>query len=122
MNGINSKEEIMLSIGDVAKFLGIPTHTLRYWEKEFSSYLTPQRTNGKHRRYSDRDVEVIKEIKRLLKDDGYSLVGVKKLLQYKGITGVNSPKDCPYYKGCSPQTVNDCDKRGTYTCLWESTL
>jgi DNA-binding transcriptional MerR regulator len=77
------KNEIVLSIGDVSRFLNTPTHTLRYWEKEFAEYLSPSRTEGKQRRYSDRDMESIREIKKMLKEDGYSIAGAKKLLSIR---------------------------------------
>ncbi len=88
--------EIMLSIGDVSRFLGIPTHTLRYWEKEFSDYLSPERTHGKQRRYSDSDINTIKEIKKLLKEDGYSLAGAKKILSMKNPEEKNGDTPSPY--------------------------
>jgi DNA-binding transcriptional MerR regulator len=77
------KNEIVLSIGDVSRFLGIPTHTLRYWEKEFCNYLSPNRTEGKQRRYTDKDMDSIREIKKMLKEDGYSIAGAKKLLSMR---------------------------------------
>ena len=39
---------------DAAKIIGVPPHTIRYWEKEFSDFLVAPRTLGKQRRYGDR--------------------------------------------------------------------
>lgn len=78
--------ETMLSIGDVARFLGVPTHTIRYWEKEFSNYLNPGRTVGHQRRYTDENVLKIRDIMRLLKNEGYSIAGAKKILELKSKT------------------------------------
>jgi DNA-binding transcriptional MerR regulator len=77
------KNENMLSIGDVARFLKIPTHTIRYWEKEFKDFLSPSRTIGHQRRYSDEDVKKIRDIMRLLKHEKYSIAGARKILELK---------------------------------------
>lgn len=73
--------EKQLSIGDVAKFLKVPTHTIRYWEKEFIEFLHPSRTVGKQRRYTEDDLNKIKKIMQLLKEDGYSIAGAKRMLR-----------------------------------------
>ncbi|MFH1760525.1 MAG: MerR family transcriptional regulator [bacterium] len=77
----------MLSIGDVCRFLGLPTHTLRYWEKEFKDFLSPSRTGGKQRRYNDDDMIRIRRIKKLLKEDGYSIAGARKILTFQNQDG-----------------------------------
>ena len=69
-----------LGIGDISKILGVADHTLRYWEKEFSEHLSPSRTAGRQRRYCDADIEVLARIKKLLKDEGYSIKGAKRIL------------------------------------------
>ncbi len=73
-------EENLISIGDVAKLFGIPAYTIRYWEKEFTPYLTPPRTIGKQRRYGEDQIEKLKNIFHMLKDDGYSIAGAKRVL------------------------------------------
>ncbi|MFH0921105.1 MAG: MerR family transcriptional regulator [Fibrobacterota bacterium] len=78
-----TKNETLLSIGDVSRFLNVPTHTIRYWEKEFSDNLSPVRTVGHQRRYSDDNVRQIRDIMRLLKNEGYSIAGAKKILELK---------------------------------------
>ncbi len=75
--------ENMLSIGDICRFLELPTHTLRYWEKEFREFLSPVRTQGRQRRYTDEDIERVCQIKKLLKQDGYSIAGAKKILSLR---------------------------------------
>ena len=70
----------MLSIGEVAQVTGIPVHTLRFWESEFSRFISPARTIGRQRRYSETEVNRILEIKRLLKEDKYSIAGAKQVL------------------------------------------
>ncbi len=60
---------------------GVETHTLRYWEREFAEFLNPVRTKGGQRRYRPEDIEVLKEIKRLLKDELYTIAGAKRILR-----------------------------------------
>jgi len=69
-----------LSIGEVAQVTGLPVHTLRYWESEFSRFFSPLRTSGRQRRYSEDEVRRIMEIKKLLREDKYSIAGAKQVL------------------------------------------
>ena len=54
-------------------------HILRYWEKEFSE-IKPKKINN-HRYYSKKNVEILKLIKYLIKDQKISIAGVKKILK-----------------------------------------
>jgi DNA-binding transcriptional MerR regulator len=65
------KSEPLISIRDAARIIGVPPHTIRYWEKEFSDFLVAPRTLGKQRRYGDL---------QMLKEDGYSIAGAKRAL------------------------------------------
>ena len=75
------------SIGEVAKILNLVnekkgtlnTHTIRYWEKEFKQ-IKPNILNGKRRYYSNDAIEVLKKVKYLLKDQGMTINGAKKVL------------------------------------------
>ena len=71
----------LLRIGEVADSMEIPIHTLRYWERMFKEELSPYRTRGGQRRYSETDMEKIREVKRLLKDEGYSINGAKRVFR-----------------------------------------
>jgi DNA-binding transcriptional MerR regulator len=75
------KQEKLLRIGDVAVIAGVPVHTLRYWERMFKEVVDPCRTEGGQRHYSESDIEKILEIKRLLKDEGYSIAGARRTLK-----------------------------------------
>ena len=66
-------------IGEVAKDLRVKTHTLRFWEKEFSQ-IKPITLKGNRRYYSEKDIDLLKVIYELLKNQGYSISGAKKLL------------------------------------------
>ena len=78
------------TIGEVVKILGLkskkghsmPTHTLRFWEKEFKQ-IKPKIFNGNRRYYDDENIKLLKKIHYLLKDQGMTINGVKKILNNK---------------------------------------
>ena len=85
---ISNKEEAKYkTIGEVAKILNLinqkngspSTHTIRFWEKEFKQ-IKPKIFTGNRRYYDENSINVLKKIKFLLKDQGMTLNGVKKLL------------------------------------------
>jgi DNA-binding transcriptional MerR regulator len=76
----NRKDEPLISIRDAAKIIGVPPHTIRYWEKEFSDFLVAPRTLGKQRRYGDMQLHKLRTIFRMLKEEGYSIAGAKRAL------------------------------------------
>ena len=84
---IHKSSEAYKSIGEVAKILNLVnlkkgtlnTHTIRYWEKEFKQ-IKPKILNGNRRYYNNHTIEVLKKVKFLLKDQGMTVNGVKKLL------------------------------------------
>jgi DNA-binding transcriptional MerR regulator len=67
-------------IGEVCEIAGVKQHVLRYWESEFKKLIRPQRASSKQRLYRRVDVENILKIKKLLRDDGFTIPGAKKLL------------------------------------------
>ncbi|MBD3346249.1 MAG: MerR family transcriptional regulator [Chitinivibrionales bacterium] len=70
-----------ISIGDVSKICGVPSHTIRYWEKEFGCFLAPKRTAGKQRRYTENNIQCLLHIKKLLWDDGFTITGAKRMIK-----------------------------------------
>jgi len=58
----------------------VPKSTLRFWEKSFTEYLNPKRTQGRQRRYSRDDLQKIITIKQLLTQEGYTIAGARKKL------------------------------------------
>ena len=75
------------SIGEVAKILDLVnkkkgtlnTHTIRFWEKEFKQ-IKPKILNGNRRYYNSETIKILKKVKYLLKDEGMTIKGVKKVL------------------------------------------
>ena len=60
----------------------LATHTLRFWEKEFKQ-IRPHIFSGKRRYYDYNSIRVLKRIQHLLKNEGMTIKGVKKLLNNK---------------------------------------
>ncbi len=77
------KNKLFYTINEVAETLDLPASTLRYWEKEFG-VLKPYRTSSGVRRYTEKDIDFLKKILYFTRDCGYSLDGVKKVLQSSG--------------------------------------
>jgi DNA-binding transcriptional MerR regulator len=69
-----------LSIGRLSALTGVEVHTLRYWETVFAAYLTSERTAGGQRRYPLDSVGKVFEIKRLLKEQRYTIAGAQQIL------------------------------------------
>jgi DNA-binding transcriptional MerR regulator len=68
-----------IRIGDLAQELGVKKFVIRFWEKEFC--IKPRRSEGQQRFYHERDVELLKTIKSLLYDQGFTISGAKKQLE-----------------------------------------
>jgi DNA-binding transcriptional MerR regulator len=84
---IHKSNKAYKTIGEVAKILNLVnnkkgtlnTHTIRFWEKEFRQ-IKPKILNGNRRYYNNDTIEVLKKVKYLLKDQGMTINGVKKVL------------------------------------------
>ena len=72
-----------LTIGEVAKLLGVRQHVLRYWEDQFSQ-LRPLTRAGGRRYYRTEDVALAAEINRLLHGEGFTIRGARQLLSVRG--------------------------------------
>ena len=84
---MEKKNKAYKTIGEVAEIVGLidkkrgtlSTHTIRFWEKEFSQ-IKPKILSGKRRYYSNKEIRIIKLIKYLLKEKGMTIKGVKAVL------------------------------------------
>jgi DNA-binding transcriptional MerR regulator len=75
-------EKLYYKIGEVAKFTGIKTHVLRYWETEFKA-IRPNKSRSNQRLYRKQDVELILRLKDLLYNQGFTIAGARKKLREK---------------------------------------
>lgn len=89
------REKVYYKIGEVSELVGVPPHVLRYWEKEFPQ-LRPRRI-AKRRLYRREEIELIRRIKELLHQRGFTLKGAKAELKKmaesgkKGAEGISLP-------------------------------
>jgi len=80
---MNKSAEAFRTIGEVAGELGIPKHVLRFWEGRFPQ-IRPMKRGGGRRYYRPEDVALLRGIRVLLYNDGYTIRGVQKLLREQG--------------------------------------
>ncbi len=83
----NKSPEAFRTISEVAHWLGVPTHVLRFWESRFT-HVKPVKRAGGRRYYRPADMLLLGGIKRLLHDDGLTIRGVQKLLREQGVRHV----------------------------------
>jgi DNA-binding transcriptional MerR regulator len=83
-----------LKIGEAARALGVETYVLRFWETQFP-FLKPKHTRTKHRFYQEKDLDVLRLIKRLLHDEGFTIVGANKHIKEFGIDALMSGTSLP---------------------------
>ncbi len=68
------------TIGEVSELCGVKPHVLRYWEQEFPQ-LKPVKRRGNRRYYQRQDVLVIRQIRSLLYDQGFTIGGARNRLE-----------------------------------------
>ena len=75
--------EAFRTISEVSKDLSLPQHVLRFWETKFIQ-IKPIKRGGGRRYYRPEDVKLLKGIKSLLYNDGYTIRGVQKVIKENG--------------------------------------
>ena len=84
---MNKNNNAYKTIGEVSKILGslsvqgntIPTHTIRFWEKEFKQ-IKPKILSGNRIYYDEKNIILLRKVHFLLKEQGMTINGVKKIL------------------------------------------
>ncbi|MGK9369024.1 MerR family transcriptional regulator [Melioribacter sp. Ez-97] len=72
-------KKLYYSISEVSKITGLEQYILRYWETEFEQ-LKPSKNRAGNRIYTNKDIKLILEIKKLLREEKYTIEGAKKIL------------------------------------------
>ncbi|AVO42633.1 MerR family transcriptional regulator [Simplicispira suum] len=80
------------TIGEVADLCAVKPHVLRYWEQEFTQ-LRPIKRRGNRRYYQHHEVLMIRRIRDLLYDQGFTISGARNQLQEIAPIGVNTRED-----------------------------
>lgn len=88
------QKRLYYKIGEACKELGIQPYVLRYWETEFPA-LAPSKSRSGQRVYSEKELEIIKRIKQLLYEEGYTIAGAKKKLEAELASGALEQDDAP---------------------------
>jgi DNA-binding transcriptional MerR regulator len=89
---VEEASQNLLSIGEVAKKVGVEIHTIRFWTDEFESYLNFEIGKGNRRYYSLSSVETFIKINKLIHIDGIRIKAIKekKMLVQSGLMEVTS--------------------------------
>ncbi|MDP8209015.1 MAG: MerR family transcriptional regulator [Candidatus Electryonea clarkiae] len=72
-------QKLYYSITEVSKMLGLASHVFRYWETEFTE-LKPKKSRAGSRMYRDKDIDLLKEIQKLLHTDRFTIEGARREL------------------------------------------
>ncbi|MDR3510876.1 MAG: MerR family transcriptional regulator [Caulobacteraceae bacterium] len=75
------------TISEAADELGVPQHVLRFWETRFS-FIRPMKRAGGRRFYRPQDIAVLRGVRTLLHDEGYTIKGVQRLHREQGVRRV----------------------------------
>lgn len=99
------------TISEVADDLDLPQHVLRFWETRFNQ-IRPMKRGGGRRYYRPQDVDLIRGIRHLLYDEGYTIKGVQKILKESGVgqvaaIGAGDPEALQAIAARKAQAAND---------------
>ena len=72
-------KKLYYSISEVSRLTGLEQYILRYWETEFEK-LKPAKNRAGNRIYTNKDIQLILKIKKLLREEKYTIEGAKKIL------------------------------------------
>ncbi len=81
--------EAFRTISEVAEELDVPKHVLRFWEGKFA-HIKPMKRGGGRRYYRPEDIELLRGIRQLLHEEGYTIKGVQKQIRQSGIEFVKA--------------------------------
>ena len=91
------------TIGEVSDLCDVKPHVLRYWEQEFPN-LSPVKRRGNRRYYQRQDVLIIRQIRSLLYEQGYTIGGARQRLG-----GEDAREDASQVKQLISQTINELE-------------
>tara|TARA_R110000868_G_scaffold253301_1_gene509953 strand:+ start:3357 stop:3803 length:447 start_codon:yes stop_codon:yes gene_type:complete len=78
------------TIGEAAEELEVPAHVLRFWESKFPQ-VSPLKRAGGRRFYRPADLALLRGIKRLLYEDGFTIKGARKFIADNGVAALLDP-------------------------------
>jgi len=90
--GTEKSPSAFRTISEVSNELEVPQHVLRFWESKFTQ-VRPLKRGGGRRYYRPEDIGLLRSIRNLLYDDGYTIKGVQRLLREGGSKSVTAGKE-----------------------------
>ena len=90
------------TIGEVSDLCAVKPHVLRYWEQEFSQIKPVKRSNRRY--YQRQDILIIRQVRSLLHEQGYTISGAKQWLK-----GAKGSQESDRYKQVIRQTINELE-------------
>ncbi len=85
---IQKSPDAFRTISEVATELDVPQHVLRFWESKFNQ-IRPLKRGGGRRYYRPEDVDLLRGVRALLYNDGYTIKGVQKVFREQGVKFVS---------------------------------
>lgn len=108
------------TIGEVGELCGVKPHVLRYWEQEFSQ-LRPMKRTGNRRYYQHHEVLMIRRIRELLYEQGFTISGARNQLQEAaGASGVTRVLVVGSHSGGSPETAGPTEAGHPGPLTWDA--
>jgi DNA-binding transcriptional MerR regulator len=101
--------EAFRTISEAADELDVPQHVLRFWETKFS-FIRPMKRAGGRRFYRPQDIAVLKGVRRLLHDEGYTIKGVQRLHREQGLRRLVAAGSG---EGVDPPQPHDAEAEGS---------
>ncbi len=96
---MSKSPEAFRTISEVSRELDVPKHVLRFWETKFAQ-VKPMKRGGNRRYYRPEDVELLRGIRRLLHDEGYTIRGLQKVFRDQGVSYVKN-----YWRDAARETA-----------------
>ena len=94
------------TISEAAEELGVPQHVLRFWETKFS-FIRPMKRAGGRRFYRPQDLAVLRGVRSLLHNEGYTIKGVQKLYREQGAQRLLTPAYAPAFEAIEEALAQD---------------
>lgn len=120
-----SLKKLYYSISEVSKLTSLEQYILRYWETEFEQ-LKPGKNRAGNRIYTNKDIKLILQIKRLLREEKYTIEGAKKILSdlpLESSSGSSSGEEADAVKNVSNRSVKkDLEEIKSFLLYLNSTL
>jgi DNA-binding transcriptional MerR regulator len=89
------------TIGEVSELCGVKPHVLRYWEQEFTQ-LKPVKRRGNRRYYQHHEVLLIRRIRELLYEQGFTISGARNRLEEVDVREDHAPVNAPVAMATAP--------------------